>query len=112
MCRIFILSITIKDFFGETSILLFVRLVNYSVFCSGMQSLVGSPPHQKAGELKRRSSSSSLAQDIKISHKRRCDSENIPALDELAYPLGSKSESLASIADKRDKSVSDSTKKV
>ncbi|EOA15743.1 hypothetical protein CARUB_v10006788mg [Capsella rubella] len=83
-----------------------------SLYCSGMQSIIGSPPHQKACELKRQSSSSSLAQDTKISHKRRCDSQIIPALDELAYPLGSKPESLASVADKRDKSFSDSTKKI
>ncbi|KAL1210307.1 Helicase and polymerase-containing protein TEBICHI [Cardamine amara subsp. amara] len=83
-----------------------------SLYCSGVQSVVGRPPHQKESELKRRSSSSSLAQDIQISHKRRCDSKNIPPLDELAYPLGSKPETLASIADKRDKSVSDPTKKI
>lgn len=82
------------------------------MFCSGVQSVVGQPPHQKESELKRRSSSSSLAQDIQISHKRRCDSKNIPSLDELAFPLGSKPETVASIADKRDKSVSDPTKKV
>ncbi|KAG7540631.1 Helicase superfamily 1/2 ATP-binding domain [Arabidopsis thaliana x Arabidopsis arenosa] len=83
-----------------------------SLYCSGLQSVVGSPPHQKANELKRRSSSSSLAQDIQISHKRRCESENIPSLDDLANPLGSKPESLARNGDNRDKSVSDPTKKM
>ncbi|XP_019089726.1 PREDICTED: helicase and polymerase-containing protein TEBICHI-like isoform X2 [Camelina sativa] len=83
-----------------------------SLYCSGMQSVIGSPSHQKACELKRQSSSSSPSKDIKISHKRRCDSQIIPSLDELAYPLGSKPESLASIADKRVKSVSDPTKKI
>ncbi|XP_024005041.1 helicase and polymerase-containing protein TEBICHI isoform X2 [Eutrema salsugineum] len=82
-----------------------------SLYCSQVQSVVGSPPHHNASELKRRSSSSLLDQDIYISHKRRCDSENIPSLDELAYPLGSKPQSLASIADERDASISNPTKK-
>jgi len=77
-----------------------------------VQSVVGSPPHQKENELKRRSSSSSLAQDIQISHKRRCESENIPSLDDLTNPLGSKPESLARNGNNRDKPVSDPTKKV
>lgn len=77
--------------------------------CREVQSVVGSPPHKKANELKRQSSSSLIAQDIQVSHKRRCDSENTPSLDELAR---SKPEPLARIADKRDKSVSDPTKKV
>lgn len=77
-----------------------------------MRSVVGSPPHQKANELKRCGSSSLLAQDMQVSHKRRCDSGNIPSLDEPAYSLGSKPDSIASIVDRRDKSVSHPTKKV
>lgn len=77
--------------------------------CSEVRSVVGPPPHQNANELKRPSSSSLLAQDMQYPHKMRCDSQNIPSLDELAHPLGSKPES---ISDKRDKSVSDPMQKV
>ncbi|CAN8229667.1 unnamed protein product [Cochlearia groenlandica] len=83
-----------------------------SMYCSEVKSVVGLPPHQKANELKRQSNSSLLAEDIQISHKRRCDSENIPSLGEHGYPFGSKPKSLASITDKRDKTVSDPTKKI
>ncbi|KAL0726462.1 hypothetical protein Bca4012_022555 [Brassica carinata] len=83
-----------------------------SLYCSEVRSVVGSPPHQKANELKRCGSSSLLAQDMQISHKRRCDSENIPSPDEPAYTLGSKPDSTASIVDKRDTSVSHPTKKI
>ena len=74
-----------------------------------MRSVVGPPPHQNANERKRPSSSSLLAQDMQVSHKMRCDSQNIPSLDELAHPLGSKPES---ISDKRDTSVSEPMQKV
>ncbi|KAL0865420.1 hypothetical protein Bca101_044538 [Brassica carinata] len=74
-----------------------------------VRSVVGPPPHQNANERKRQSSSSLLAQDMQISHKMRCDSENKPSLDELAHPLGGKPES---ISDKRDKSVSDPMQKI
>ncbi|KAL0791440.1 hypothetical protein Bca101_007686 [Brassica carinata] len=74
-----------------------------------VRSVVGPPPHQNANELKRPSSSSLLAQDMQYPHKMRCDSQNIPSLDELAHPLGSKPES---ISDKRDKSVSDPMQKI
>lgn len=77
-----------------------------------MQSVAGLPPPQKTTELKRPSSSSLLGQEIQISHKRRCDSEHIPSFDDHTHPLGSKPESQANIADKRDKFVSDPTKKV
>lgn len=77
-----------------------------------MRSVVGSPTRQKANELKRCGSSSLLAQDMQISHKRRCDSEYIPSLDEPAYPLGSKHDSIARIVGKRDTSVPDPKKKV
>ncbi|KFK29884.1 hypothetical protein AALP_AA7G191500 [Arabis alpina] len=80
-----------------------------SLYCSGVQSVVGSSPHKKEKELKRRSSSSLLAQDLQLSHKRRCDSEITPSLDELAR---SKRGPLASITDKRDISVSAQTKKI
>ncbi|KAL0698098.1 hypothetical protein Bca4012_054220 [Brassica carinata] len=80
-----------------------------SLYCSEVRSVVGPPPHQNANERKRRSSSSLLAQDMQISHKMRCDSENKPSLDELAHPLGGKPES---ISDKRDKSVSDPMQKI
>ncbi|CAH2077166.1 unnamed protein product [Thlaspi arvense] len=83
-----------------------------SLYCRQVRSVVGSPPHQKANELKRRSSSSLLAQDIQISHKRRCDFEDVPSLDEFAYPLRSKPESLASTADERAKYIPDPTKKI
>ncbi|CAH8326512.1 unnamed protein product [Eruca vesicaria subsp. sativa] len=76
-----------------------------SLYCSEVRSVVGPPPHQNPNERKRPSSSSPLAQDMQISHKLRCDSQNIPSLDEFAYPLGRKPESI-SIVDKRDKSVS------
>ncbi|CAH8378004.1 unnamed protein product [Eruca vesicaria subsp. sativa] len=81
-----------------------------SLYCSEVRSVVGSPPRQKANELKRCGSSSLLAQDMQISHKRRCDSENIPSVP--AYPLGIKPDSIASVVDKRDKSVSGPTKKI
>nr|VDD00395.1 unnamed protein product [Brassica oleracea] len=80
-----------------------------SLYCSEVRSVVGPPPHQNANELKRPSSSSLLAQDMQYPHKMRCDSQNIPSLDELAHPLGSKPES---ISDKRDKSVSDPMQKI
>ncbi|CAN6826846.1 unnamed protein product, partial [Brassica oleracea] len=80
-----------------------------SLYCSEVGSVVGPPPHQNANELKRPSSSSLLAQDMQYPHKMRCDSQNIPSLDELAHPLGSKPES---ISDKRDKSVSDPMQKI
>ncbi|CAN6911688.1 unnamed protein product [Brassica oleracea] len=83
-----------------------------SLYCSEVRSVVGSPTRQKANELKRCGSSSLLAQDMQISHKRRCDSANIPSLDAPAYPLGSKPVSVANIVDKRDKSVPDPTKKI
>ncbi|KAJ0251931.1 DEAD/DEAH box helicase domain-containing protein [Hirschfeldia incana] len=83
-----------------------------SLYCSEVRSVVGSPPHQKANELKRCGSSSLLAQDMQLSHKRRCDYEKIPSLDEPAYPLGSKPDSIASIVDRRDKSVSGPMKKI
>ncbi|KAF8080568.1 hypothetical protein N665_0934s0009 [Sinapis alba] len=82
-----------------------------SLYCSEVRSVVGPPLHQNANERKRRSSSSLLAQDMQISHKMRCDSENKPSLDELAYPLGSKPESI-SIVDKREKSFSDTMQKI
>ncbi|CDY23339.1 BnaA08g12070D [Brassica napus] len=80
-----------------------------SLYCSEVRSVVGPPPHQNANERKRPSSSSLLAQDMQVSHKMRCDSQNIPSLDELAHPLGSKPES---ISDKRDTSVSDPMQKI
>ncbi|RID50585.1 hypothetical protein BRARA_H01306 [Brassica rapa] len=80
-----------------------------SLYCSEVRSVVGQPPHQNANERKRPSSSSLLAQDMQVSHKMRCDSQNIPSLDELAHPLGSKPES---ISDKRDTSVSDPMQKI
>ncbi|KAH0940862.1 hypothetical protein HID58_000499 [Brassica napus] len=83
-----------------------------SLYCSEVRSVVGSPTRQKANELKRCGSSSLLAQDMQISHKRRCDSEYIPSLDEPAYPLGSKHDSIARIVGKRDTSVPDPKKKV
>ncbi|VVB10640.1 unnamed protein product [Arabis nemorensis] len=80
-----------------------------SLYCSGVQSVVGSPSHKKANELKRQSSSSLLAQDIQLSQKRRCDFGNTPSLDELAR---TKPEPLVSIVDKREKSVPDPKKKI
>ncbi|KAJ0247364.1 Helicase and polymerase-containing protein TEBICHI [Hirschfeldia incana] len=82
-----------------------------SLYCSEVRSVVGPPQHQNANERKRPGSSSLLAEDMQVSHKMRCDSENKPSLDKLANPLGSKPESI-SIVDKRDKSVLDPMQKI